>query len=173
MANIVVKKDEAEVVAELCRLVEQEAKMAIEEHGTFHLGLSGEAGGGLAGHYLQITPLQVAHWLGSCVLVCPRSLPRGPSGGSSSVTRGWCQKTARTPPGASTSGHSGSGTVALRLWHSGSGTVALRLWHSDSGTVATSPRAGLLQGTPLTEEQFLLVDTALAPEAAAADYQVQ
>ena len=41
MANILVKKNEEEVVKELCKLVEKEAKEAINAHGTFHLGLSG------------------------------------------------------------------------------------------------------------------------------------
>ena len=41
MANILVKKNEEEVVIELCKLVEKEAKDAIAAHGTFHLGLSG------------------------------------------------------------------------------------------------------------------------------------
>ena len=41
MANILVKKNEEEVVTELCKLVEKEAKDAIAAHGTFHLGLSG------------------------------------------------------------------------------------------------------------------------------------
>ena len=41
MANILVKKSEEEVVKELCKLVEKEAKDAITAHGTFHLGLSG------------------------------------------------------------------------------------------------------------------------------------
>ena len=41
MANILVKKNEEQVVMELCKLVESEAKNAIAAHGTFHLGLSG------------------------------------------------------------------------------------------------------------------------------------
>ena len=41
MANILVKKNEEEVVTQLCKLVEKEAKDAIAAHGTFHLGLSG------------------------------------------------------------------------------------------------------------------------------------
>ena len=41
MANILVKKNEDEVVTELCKLVEKEAKDAIAAHGSFHLGLSG------------------------------------------------------------------------------------------------------------------------------------
>ena len=35
------------------------------------------------------------------------------------------------------------------------------------------PRSGLLQKTPLTEDQFLVVKTGLEPEAAASEYQVR
>ena len=53
MANIIVKRDEAAVVAELCRLVEQEAREAVAATGTFHLGLSG---GSLAGFLCKGLP---------------------------------------------------------------------------------------------------------------------
>ena len=41
MANILVKKNEDQVIVELCKLIEMEAKDAISRNGTFHLGLSG------------------------------------------------------------------------------------------------------------------------------------
>ena len=41
MANILVKKNEDQVIVELCKLIEKEAKDAIARSGTFHLGLSG------------------------------------------------------------------------------------------------------------------------------------
>ena len=41
MANILVKKNEDQVIVELCKLIEKEAKDAISRNGTFHLGLSG------------------------------------------------------------------------------------------------------------------------------------
>ena len=59
MANIIVKADQAEVVAELARLVERAAKEAIQEHGTFHLGLSG---GSMASFLCQGLPKIDTDW---------------------------------------------------------------------------------------------------------------
>ena len=44
---------------------------------------------------------------------------------------------------------------------------------SGVGLILIIARSGLLQKTPLTEKQFLVVKTGLEPEAAAREYQVE
>jgi len=118
MANILVKKNEDQVIVELCKLIEKEAKDAIARSGTFHLGLSG----------------------GSLATFLCRGLP--------SISTDWS---------------------AWRLFFCDERLVAAESPDSTWGVY----RSGLLQKTPLTEEQFLVVKTGLEPEAAACEYQGQ
>lgn len=118
MADIVVKKDEGAVVVELCRLIEQQAREAIEQHGTFHLGLSG---GSLAKFLCQGLPGITTDWTKWILFFCDeRMVP------------------ADCPDST---------------WG---------LYRTD-----------LLQSVPLTESQFLVVDTSLSPEESAREYQAQ
>jgi len=118
MANIIVKRDEAAVVAELCRLVEQEAREAVAATGTFHLGLSG---GSLAGFLCKGLPKIETDW------------------------------------------------SAWRLFFCDERLVA----PEDKDSTWGLYRSGLVQETPLTEEQFLVVDTTLPAQEAASDYAGQ
>jgi len=118
MANIIVKRDEAAVVEELCRLVEQEAREAVDATGTFHLGLSG---GSLAGFLCKGLPKIETDW------------------------------------------------SAWRLFFCDERLVA----PEDKDSTWGLYRSGLVQETPLTEEQFLVVDTTLPAQEAASDYAGQ
>jgi len=71
MANIVVKKDEAEVVMSLCGLVEQQAKEALEQYDTFHLGLSG---GSLANFLCKGLPKINTDWAKWRLFFCDERL---------------------------------------------------------------------------------------------------
>jgi len=118
MANIVVKKDEDEVVAELCRLVEQQAKDALEKYDRFHIGLSG---GSLVKFLCKGLPKISTDWSKWLLFFCDeRLVPED---------------------------------------------------HPDSTWGLY--KSGLLKAVPLTNDQFLLVDTSLNPEEAAKDYQAQ
>jgi 6-phosphogluconolactonase len=71
MANIVVKADEAAVVAALASLVEREAREAIQQHGAFHLGLSG---GSLAGFLCRGLPSIDTDWAAWRLFFCDERL---------------------------------------------------------------------------------------------------
>jgi len=119
---VVVRPDEAGVVAELCRIVEAEARTALSADrgpdATFHLGLSG---GSLAKFLVAGLPKIATDWTRWRLFFCDERLVPEDSPDS---TWGVYQ-------------------------------------------------AGLLQVTPLTRDQFLVVNTGLEPEAAARDYQAQ
>ena len=100
MANILVKKNEEEVVTQLCKLVEKEAKDAIAAHGTFHLGLSG---GSLASFLCRSRGQNVVQQPNAYISEACHPFPlTGLLGGCSSATRDlWLLRT-QTPRGGFT-----------------------------------------------------------------------
>ena len=114
MANILVKKNEEEVVTELCKLVEKEAKDAIAAHGTFHLGLSG---GSLASFLCRSRGQNVQQPHASIPEACHPFLLTGLLGDcSSAMSDLWLLRT-QTPRGAFTGARSLNHTLTcIQVW---------------------------------------------------------